>query len=119
MSDTSKLSDQGLDLVAQLQESIVLQLTTRLEELRRNEAQDKMDINALMNEIELIIQAQNTSFGLKRVKRKLRDAQRRQSSFTSIKNEKSYQRRTLKPKSGSYISPLFLIGFHEIYGNII
>jgi hypothetical protein len=63
-----------------------------------------------MNEIDLIIQAQNLSGSLKRVKRKLRGAQRRQSSAASIiivKNEKSFQRRTLKPKSGSYFSPLF------------
>jgi vacuolar-type H+-ATPase subunit I/STV1 len=86
MSNTSKLSDQRLDLVAQLQESIVLQITTQLEELRRvNEARDKMDINVLkMNEIDLIIQAQNLSSSLKRVKRKLREAQRRQSSLASI-----------------------------------
>ena len=74
MSNTSKLSDHSnCKTLAQLQEPIMLLLTTQLEDLRHNEAKTKIDTNILkMNEIDLIIQLQNLKSSLKRVKRRFR-----------------------------------------------
>ena len=105
MSNTSKLPDHSNGkTLAQLKASIILQLTTQLEDLRHNEAKTKTDINiSKMNEIDLIIQVQNLKSSLKRVKRRFRETQHYSSlAFNNmiVKIEKSSQHRTLKPKSG-------------------
>lgn len=105
MSNTSKLSDHSNGkTLAQLQESIILQLTTQLEDLQHNEAKTKIDINILkMNETDLIIQLRNLKSSLKIVKRRFRETQNYSSvAFNNmiIKNEKSSLRITLKPKVG-------------------